>query len=222
MLVLYLAGGGDENDSVKLDQQFAEQVDGKRLLYWPIAMSGVSLTCEECYTWIQSVFEPLGVTDIVMWDALTPNLIHELKAFGAVYIGGGNTYKLLSNLRKTGFDHALKDFLSNGGSVYGGSAGAVVLGRDISTCSVMDTNEVGLNDTTGLELVGNYAIWCHYIDAHDDFVASYDYPVVAIPERSGISFDGSIMTAIGFDAVTLFTRGFKRTLLPDEKIVVYS
>ncbi|WP_067621133.1 Type 1 glutamine amidotransferase-like domain-containing protein [Alicyclobacillus acidiphilus] len=220
--MLYLAGGGDEKDSVKLDQQFAEDVGGKKLLYLPIAMSGVSPTYEECHTWIQRVFNPLGITDIVMWDALTPNLINDLGTFDAVYIGGGNTYKLLDHLRKTGFDHPLKDFIANGGSVYGGSAGAIVLGRDISTCSVMDTNEVGLDDTTGLGLVGNYAIWCHYVDAHDNFIANYDYPIIAIPERSGISFDGSIIRVIGFDAVTIFDRGFKRVLMPNEKMSVFS
>lgn len=220
--MLYLAGGGEENDSVKLDQQFAEDVDGQRLLYLPMAMNGVSPTYEECHAWIQNVFNPLGITDIVMWDALTPNRIHELGTFGAVYIGGGNTYKLLDDLRKTGFDHALKDFLSNGGNVYGGSAGAIVLGRDISTCSVMDTNEVGLDDTTGLGLVGNYAIWCHYVDAHDNFIANYDYPIIAIPERSGISFDGTTIRVVGFDAVNIFDRGFKSRLLPDENISIFS
>ena len=160
--MLYLSGGGDENDSVKLDQVFAHSYKGKRLLYLPIALSGIASTYRECHAWFLSVFEPLGIEHVVMWDTLNHTLSNELKIFDAVYIGGGNTYTLLNELRKTGFDSALKDFVAAGGSIYGGSAGAIVLGYDVGTCSMMDSNDVGVDDTTGLGLVGHYAIWCHY------------------------------------------------------------
>lgn len=220
--VLYVGGGGDENDSIKLDQLFARNAEGKRLLYLPIAMGGISPTYEDCHAWLQSVFGPLGITDIVMWDTLRTELNRELTKFDAVYLGGGNTYQLLDQMRKTGFDVALKDFTSSGRDVYGGSAGAIVLGRDISTCAVMDSNDVCLEDTTGLGLIENYAIWCHYVEDHDSLVASYDFPIIAIPERSGILFDGSTIRVVGFDAVTVFDHGSKTVLLPDQTYPIAS
>jgi len=217
--VLYLSGGGDGNDSIRLDKQFAKQFEGSRVLYLPIAMSGISPTYGEYSAWVQSVFNPLGITDIVMWDTLKSHLVDELKSFDAIYIGGGNTFKLLDDLRKTGFDSALKDFIINCGTVYGGSAGAIVLGRDIATCSGMDSNDVGIVDTSGFGLIGNYAIWCHYIKEHDSLISTYDYPILAIPERSGITFDGSVISVIGFDSVTVFDN-HKKILLPNSTMAV--
>lgn len=214
--MLYLAGGGDEHDSVCIDKKFAQHFGGKRFVYLPIAMDGVSPTYEDCRVWINSIFNPLGIREIVMWDDLNPNFATELQTYDAVYIGGGNTYKLLDKLRKTGFDNALKQFAIDGGTIYGGSAGAIVLGKDISTCAAMDSNETGLHDTNGLGLIGDYAIWCHYVEEHDRLIASYEYPIIAIPERSGLTFDGSVVCVVGFDGVTIFDSGHKKILLPNE------
>jgi hypothetical protein len=51
--------------------------------------------------------------------------------------------------------------------VYGGSAGTIVLGSDISTAAHMDVNEIGIADTRGFDLVHGHSIWCHYSDDQD-------------------------------------------------------
>jgi len=219
--MLYLAGGGDEKDSELLDKKFAQAVNAKRLIYIPIAMDGVSPTYDECSAWISSIFTPLGIKHIEMRDSLSHDFTSKLNANDmAIYIGGGNTYKLLDTCRKTGFDVALKQFVKCGGLVYGGSAGAILLGKDINTCSAFDTNDVGIVDTAGLGIIGKYSIWCHYEKEHDSIIQKLGYPIIAIPEQSGIIFDGFHISIIGHDEITVFEKGWINRLKPNETISV--
>ena len=71
--------------------------------------------------------------------------------YACLYIGGGNTYKLLNDLKVSGaFDKIKKYLLEDNGIVYGGSAGAIIFGKDLDSCNTDDENEVGLDDNTGL------------------------------------------------------------------------
>lgn len=184
--MVYLAGGGDEKDSALLDREFARRLAGKRMLYLPIAMDGMSSTCDECYAWMLRVFKAFGIQDIVMWHSLFSKSKSDLQAFDAVYIGGGN-----------------------------------VLGKDISTCAVMDSNEVGLIDTHGLGLIGSYSIWCHYAPwEHDGLIAQLHDPIIAMPERSGLLFDGSTLSVVGTDSITIFDDKSQEVLLPGHTVLI--
>ncbi len=71
-----------------------------------------------------------------------------------VIIGGGNTFHLLNESRKTGFDVWLKDNLEQ--KVYmGTSAGSILMTPYIAIASVDDGDEnaVGISDLTGLGFV---------------------------------------------------------------------
>lgn len=214
---LILAGGGGAEDSRPLDKVLVRWAGARPLLYLPIAMDPRRHPYGECHAWAQSVFEPLGLRDIVMWSDVDGKTETDLSPFGAVYLGGGNTFKLLDDCRRTGFDRALQRFARRGGAIYGGSAGAILLGQDIATCAHMDPNDVGLEDTTGLGLTRGYAIWCHYEPNDDDritaYMQRYKYPVVALPERAGVIVDGARMSAAGFEAVTVL-RNRIRSIAP--------
>jgi len=58
---------------------------------------------------------------------------HHFKTIETIYIGGGNTFKLLKELKESGFDKELLKFIKEGKPVYGGSAGALILGKNILT-----------------------------------------------------------------------------------------
>lgn len=191
------------------------------MLYLPIAMDGMSSTYDECYAWMLRVFKAFGIQDIVMWHSLFSKSKSDLQAFDAVYIGGGNTYKLLAEFRETGFDDVLVGYAADGGTIYGGSAGAIVLGKDISTCAIMDSNEVGLIDTHGLGLTGSYSIWCHYVPwEHDGLIAQLHDPIIAMPERSGLLFDGSTLSVVGTDSITIFDDKSQEVLLPGHTVLI--
>ena len=216
---IILAGGGGAADSRPLDELLVSLLEPHgKILYWPMAMRG-NLPLEMCLEWFEDTFaviDPGLIERIEMWEDLTTHRPEELDAFGAVYIGGGNTYALLSELRANGFDRALASFVRRGGHLYGGSAGAAVLGADIQTVSHMDTNTIGLINTRGLNLIEGHAVWVHYVPPEDEDIAAYvqrlEQPVLAIGERAGVVWDGARLRGIGFDPVYEFTLNGKRPL----------
>jgi dipeptidase E len=156
---LMLAGGGDAPDSKPLDELFAAWTGpGGRMLCLPVAMKGSQHPWESCLAWIRSIFTPIGALHIEMWTDLFEHDTEELAAFDSVYLGGGNTFSLLAQLRESGFDKGLVHFARQGGAIYGANAGAMVSGRDIMTCAHLDRNDVGLTETRGLDLVAGHAV----------------------------------------------------------------
>ncbi len=206
---LILAGGGDAVASRPLDAHLVAWLPPARpMLYLPVAMNGVEPSYDACFAWVMSVFAPLGVVDIAMWTDLAGKTVDDLRRFGAVYIGGGNTFRLLHALRTSGVDRALATYIADGGSVYGGSAGAIVLGADIMTAAHADPNTVGLQDTRGLDVVDGCSIWCHYDPTQavhvDAYARGHVHPVVALPEEAGIVIEDAMVTALGTAPVIVF------------------
>ena len=203
-----LGGGGGASDSRLLDEVFTAWIGPQgKLLYLPCALRGIR-SFESCLEWITVTFASFNVTDITMWTDLAEHRGSELDEFDAVYIGGGNTFALLAELRKSGFDRYLREFACRGKAIYGGSAGAAVLGRDIRTVNYLDQNEVGLMEMEGLDLAEGHAIWVHY-QPQDDcliqaYVSQYHQPVIALSERSGIVIEQNRMRAVGFEPAYRF------------------
>lgn len=203
-----LGGGGGAIDSRLLDEVFATWIGPRgRLLYWPVALRGIR-PFPSCLEWITATFAPLQVNQITMWTDLCEHHADELDQFDAVYIGGGNTFALLAELRRSGFERYLREYACDGKAVYGGSAGAVVLGRDIRTVDYLDCNEVGLVEMQGLDLTAGLAIWVHYQPQDDNlieaYVRQYQRPVIALSERSGIVIEQEHIRAVGFEPAYRF------------------
>ncbi|ENH97657.1 hypothetical protein J416_04406 [Gracilibacillus halophilus YIM-C55.5] len=141
-----------------------------------------------------------------------------LKQFSAIYIGGGNTFRLLKDFKETCFTNVLKEYLAKGGIIYGGSAGAIIFGQDIRTCSHMDSNDVGLQDFHGLGLVENYSIWCHYNGENDavinNYIFEYKNPVISLPEETALFIDDEVITVIGTKPAILFNEENKKVIQP--------
>ncbi len=79
-------------------------------------------------------------------------------------ITGGNTFTLLSHLRQSGLDTAIKNFIKkNNFILVGFSAGAIVLTPTIGVAGIeeFDKNEVGIEDLTGLSIL-DFEIFPHY------------------------------------------------------------
>lgn len=134
----------------------------------------------------------------------------ELEEFDAVYIGGGNTYSLLGELIDSSFDRHLRMYTNRGGVVYGGSAGAVILGKDTRTINHMDRNEIALTEVNCLNLAEDHSVYPHYARRDDRFieafVQTYHQPVLAIPERSGVVIEAGRMRSVGFEPSYRFDR----------------
>ena len=134
-----------------LDAQFVMRLHpAKPVVYVPNAMR--SRPYQSCIAWFRSVMAPRGVFAIEMWDDLKPRCA--ARDIAGVYIGGGDTVKLLSEVRERGFDKYLHEMASQGIPIYGGSAGAIILGEDIRTRP--EALHLSQLDAIGLKLIAEY------------------------------------------------------------------
>lgn len=81
-----------------------------------------------------------------------------------VLISGGNTFQLLSNLKKSGLDKAIVEFSrKHDVTLSGFSAGALVLTPTIAICSLpgFDENLAGIDNLSGLGIV-DFELFPHY------------------------------------------------------------
>lgn len=219
---LFLSGGGDKEQTKVIDQTFIEQINpNKPILYIPIALVG-AVPYEDCLKWITGIFNPMGLKNITMWTDLKNKTSNDLKQFSAIYIGGGNTFRLLKDLRHSKFDKVLMEYIKGEGVIYGGSAGAIILGANIMTCAHMDPNNVNLQDYDGFNLVSDYSIWCHYQVENDNLIRSYieNYKrsVIALPEETGIFFSNEGIKVIGTSPAYIFKNEDRKVVLPSEFI----
>lgn len=215
---LLLAGGGNADDSWPLDEWLANQIgQGGAIGYLPVAMPRDRYP--DCEEWITDVFQDHGVSDIRMWTDLVELDESEVATVNAIYVGGGNTYRLLDKLRQTDTDRLLREFVLKGGTLYGGSAGAIICGETIETTP--DENQVRLRETTALQLLRDTDIWCHYTEADDseirDYVVETNRTIVAIPERSGVSVTATRFRVIGHVPIRVFEGSEKTLKSPDEQ-----
>lgn len=214
---LFLGGGGGGVDSIELDKKFVSVLDlSKPLLYIPIAANTIKYPYSGCVDWLSSILNPLGVENIVMWteDDLKNKIKVDFDQFSGIYIGGGNTYKLLSNLKEFGILNIIKELAEEDLPIYGGSAGAIILSKSIIPAGFLDENKIGLTDFSALNLVHDYEIWCHYDYGKDKVV--YEYmdkfnlnKVIAIPENAGILVTENSIDTVGPGDVAVFDKGKK-------------
>ena len=193
---LLLSGGGDSHCVVPLDELFISHIDlDKTVLYIPVAMEASVFSYEQCLDWFTSTYLPFGITNVEMCTDLC--LISSLHKYAAVFIGGGNTFKLLKAIKESRLDVRLTDYFNSGGFIYGGSAGAIIFGKTIKPALHADANNVGLEDLTGLNLVHGYDIWCHYSDKDNDYIKDYDNDLYILYEESGLYIHNNKIDGIG-------------------------
>lgn len=191
---LLLSGGGDPEQVIQLDKIFAEHVKNGKILYIPVAMDKIPY--QECLNWFESTYEKYGIKNIDMGIDL--NEITNLNQYKGIFIGGGNTFKLLNEIKKTNFDIKLKEYLNTGGFVYGGSAGAIIFGSSIDTAIHADANYLNLENLDGLNILNNKKVWCHYDPKKDqNELDKIKGNIIVLYEESGILFDGKNITSIG-------------------------
>ena len=205
---ILLGGGGSAIDEHAILELFASWVGlTGPVLYLPIADPDAGRAHDE---WIRATLNPFGVFDIETWYTLEGRSPGEIERYAGIFIGGGNTYYLLHQLRTADFAGAIIKYASNGRVLYGGSAGAIILGRDIGTCAHQDENSVGLCDTTGLDLAHGHAIWCHYQPSEKTLARAYvtatQVATIALPESAGVWLRGpGHFKLLGTGSVLRFT-----------------
>lgn len=217
---IFLGGGGSKQDSVDIDRAFANSVDkNKPLLYIPIAINVKAHSYESCLQYISSVFNPLGLENIVMWTEKNLKKVSEkdFNQFSGIYVGGGNTFKLLKNFREFGLTKIIPNLIRKGIPYAGGSAGAVIPCKTVVPAIGADPNSMGLKDLGAMNLVTGYDLFPHYTESQDEkiksFMKKYSMKkVLAVPEDAGLMYDGKSFKVYGKLTCFLFENGNKTRL----------
>jgi len=225
---LILSGGGDGAQVKESYELFAKELKGGKVLYIPLAWNHGNM--ESCIDWLRSELQPFGVKDIE--DVLKPEDItkERLSKASGVFIGGGNTFKLLKMLKETDAFENLKEYINNNGLVMGGSAGALIFGKSIETClkdelSVRgnDENLVGLKDTNGFDAVKGCSLFVHYkrkpeenknTEKKVDKLVNAGHKLICLPEETSVCVFDNKLTIIGQKPAEIYTNKFKEISYP--------
>lgn len=160
---LILCGGGAGEQNTQANQRLNEIIDHtKPILYIPLAMDEIEHPYDECYEWIKEELRNVDVPSIKMVRTFEELASENLEEYTALFIGGGNTYKLLLGLKQTMAFNNIKNYLNNNGIIMGGSAGAVIFGYDINIIASMDPNDADLTDSKGFDMLSGISIFPHY------------------------------------------------------------
>lgn len=215
-MTILLGGGGSADDERPILDRFLDLVPDRPIAYWPIALD------QDDYTDATAFAENALGRKVVSWTRLDRHHPGQLEDHAGVFIGGGNTYYLLSEVRRCGFANALRAFASHS-VLYGGSAGAIICGADIGSSAYFDSNDVGLTDTTGLDLLGGYSVWCHFASTHLDdirqWTRSSGRPAIVLSERAGVEVSGANLISLGREPLVIASpQGDLTELVPGQSI----
>ncbi|MDE3206146.1 MAG: dipeptidase PepE [Acidobacteriota bacterium] len=179
------------------------------------------------------VFVPYALHD---WDAYTDHVgraladvcqvtgVHrmsrdEWERAPAIYVGGGNTFRLLDRLQREGLVEVIRRLVGEGVPYMGASAGSVIAGPSIRT-----TNDMPIVEPASLQALGflGFHLNCHYPDPPSgprvfmgetrderlaEFLEENDSEVVCLREGAWLEVDGDRVALGGPTGGKLFRRG---------------
>lgn len=228
---LFLNGGGSGKQTILTYKEINKIIDhNKPILYIPLAMDETDHPYDDCYEWIKEEISSIDILNIEMVRSFEELADKDFNKYSLIYIGGGNTYKLLNGIKTMNTYDKLKEYIKNDGIVYGSSAGAVIFGKDINIIEVMDNNNVGIKDTSGLDYLNGISLFVHYTNfrskyteeenknltkKYTDFIVNYtkkNEKVIALPEEDTVFFDGKNIRVIGELAYYTFANGKKEKI----------
>ena len=107
---IFLCGGGCGQQTVDANKKLNEVIDhNKPILYIPLAMP--SERYPSCYEWIKDELKGVDVPNIDMVVSGADLFNKNLENYSALFIGGGNTFKLLKDLKDSGSSEKIKIFI---------------------------------------------------------------------------------------------------------------
>ena len=189
-------------------------------LYIPLAMEDDQY--DSCLEWIRGELGGIDIPGIEMVRSAEELAQKHLADYSFLFIGGGNTFKLLYDIKRANMFEKIRAYLQNGGVAFGGSAGAIIFGEDLESCAVDDDNDVGLEDTGGFDVLGGVSFLCHFtnrLPEHDRRSEEYlldiskHRTVYALPEEDTLFLNGTRLEAITERPYYIFADG-KKTEIP--------
>lgn len=230
---IVLAGGGSPEQSLKVDQKWIEMcASSKRatsrdqVAYIPHALGKERI--RSAHQWFNETY-----SDRLAASGLKINFIGDLndlnisggEKIASVYIGGGNTESLMTQLNENGTDIALKRLIRKGAILYGGSAGAIVMGESIGTApEARNKTMQALNLITSNTLISPHYN-PHSKRSHESLKKrseSNKQTIIAVPEDSGVIFDtiSREYLVLGYNNVSVYSSGTRQEFAPGVSFIL--
>ena len=144
--------------------------------------------------------------------------IDDLRNADAIFVGGGNTFRLLKTLYERDLLSPIRDRVRSGLPYLGSSAGTVIAAPTIKTTNDMPVVEPPSFDALGLV---NFQLNPHYLDPDPlsthkgetreerirEFLEENDVPVVGLREGSILRVEDGTTTLLGTKTARIFRRG---------------
>ncbi len=122
-------------------------------------------------------------------------------------MGGGNTFRLMDLLKKSGLDKIIIESISKGVPFMGGSAGALICGEYIH---LANDPPIGSTDYKGLNLAKELSCCCHYTNDREqevkDYIAEHDRKIICLSETAGALITDDEVTSCGKTPAYLYTK----------------
>jgi len=189
---------------------------GRRVAFVPFALQN-----HDAYT--GKVRERLAKMDI---DVVQVRGRAEIEAAEAIFIGGGNTFRLLKRLYDDGLVEPIRDRVRNHGAPYVGSSA----GTNVATVSIRTTNDMPIVYPPTFDGLGfvPFQINPHYLDPDPnsthkgetreerirEFLEENDTPVVGLREGAMLRVEDGVVTLVGDRPARIFRRGSEPVELP--------
>jgi dipeptidase E len=187
--------------------------DLKRVLFVPFALYDRDKYAARA----QQRFAKMGYDVSSVHTAANP--AQAVKDTEAIFIGGGNTFRLLKALYESDLLGAIRERVESGMPYIGSSAGSNVAGPSIRTTNDMPIVEPPSFDALGLV---SFQINPHYLDADPnskhmgetreerilEFLEENDTPVVGLREGAMLRIENGEIRLRGSTGARIFRKGF--------------
>lgn len=216
-----LLNGGGCAEKTKEIYTFLNKIinNSKPILCIPLARDRDDSGYENSKVWLQNELNDIDYSGLVMADSSDYISKMNLNDFGLIYISGGNTYKLLKELKDTEAFNKIRAYFLSGGIIYGSSAGAAIFGASLRSIAYADKNDVKLQNIQGYDLFSGISIAAHYTNKNEEktqiateylIQLSKTEPVVALPEEDTIYIHDGLVTVFGSRDYYIFRNGVRK------------
>jgi len=144
----------------------------------------------------------LNVREIGLKDKTEAELREEFKGVDIIFVAGGNTFYLLCEVRKSGFDKIVKELVEQGVVYAGSSAGSYLVCPTIeaSNWKPADKPRFGVTDFTALNLVP-FVMSVHFTPEYRDIIKqaapSCKYPIKILTDQQALAVEDNRITLVG-------------------------